>query len=446
MTSIRVSLSKKARKGSNDNEVFFRLSLTRKKIFRIKTNIYVPNKSWNALKEKITIPRIHNLEHIKLTQLQNRLDSLKSYLMEQIITVPLEGITKDYLDDLVYVFHYGEKQEEQLNVASTFEEIFQFFMQSQIKTEMRVRQFKCVLRMLKRYEIYRGRAFELDLNKFSDEDLIKFHHFLKIEHTFFDENGKCIKYEEMYQICPETRTPKPRGENAIFSILKRFRTFYNWALKTGRTENNPFKKYKLNECVYGTPYYLTVEERNHLFAFDFSSNPQLAIQRDIFVLQSCVGLRVGDFYRLTQKNVVNDFLEYIPSKTINESGNTVRVPLCTQAQVILKRYANKGQASLVPFISQQKYNKAIKKMLRLAGITRVVTIINPTTRKEEQRPICDVASSHMARRNFIGNLYQKTQDPDAIGAMTGHVEGSKAFSRYRTVDDNIKKNLIASLE
>lgn len=52
----------------------------------------------------------------------------------------------------------------------------------------------------------------------------------------------------------------------------------------------------------------------------------------------------------------------------------------------------------------------------------------------------------MARRNFIGNLYQKTQDPDAIGAMTGHVEGSKAFSRYRTVDDNIKKNLIASLE
>ena len=44
-------------------------------------------------------------------------------------------------------------------------------------------------------------------------------------------------------------------------------------------------------------------------------------------------------------------------------------------------------------------------MLRLAGITRVVTIINPTTRKEEQHPICDVASSHMARRNFIGNLY-----------------------------------------
>ena len=85
-------------------------------------------------------------------------------------------------------------------------------------------------------------------------------------------------------------------------------------------------------------------------------------------------------------------------------------------------------------------------MLRLAGITRVVTIINPTTRQEEQRPICDVASSHMARRNFIGNIYKKVQDPNAIAAMTGHVEGSRAFARYRTIDDELKRNLIATLE
>ena len=445
MTSIKLTLSRKQRKGSNDNEVFLRLSLTRKQIFRIKTNIFVPKNSWSISKEKMIIPRIHNGEYVNLVQLQNRIDSLKNYLMEEIIKVPLKDITKEYLEDLVYTFNFGEKKEH-ISVSSTFEDVFKLFIDSQVKTEMRVRQVRCVLRMLKRFEIFRGESFRLDLNKFSDEDLIEFNHFLKIEHSFFDKNGNCIKYSEIYQACPETRTPKLRGENAIFSILKRFRTFYNWAVKTGRTENNPFKKYKLNECVYGTPYYMTIEERNHLFSFDFSFDPKLAIQRDIFVLQSCIGLRVGDFYRLTQKNIVEDFIEYIPSKTINESGNTVRIPLCSQAQIILKRYANKERSSLLPFISQQKYNKAIKKMLKLAGITRIVTIINPTTRKEEQHPICEVASSHMARRNFIGNLYKKTQDPDAIGAMTGHVEGSKAFSRYRTVDDSIKKKLVASIE
>ena len=84
-------------------------------------------------------------------------------------------------------------------------------------------------------------------------------------------------------------------------------------------------------------------------------------------------------------------------------------------------------------------------MLKLAGIDRVITVLNPTTRTEEQKPIWKVASSHMARRNFIGNLYNKTQDPNAIGSMTGHVEGSKAFARYRSIDDTVKKNLVDML-
>lgn len=291
-----------------------------------------------------------------------------------------------------------------------------------------------------------GAGFKLNLNDFSDEELVKFEDFLKIEHTFFNNQGKCVKYGYIYSVCPESRIPKQRGENTLVSILKSFRTFYNWAVKSGRTTNNPFKKYKLKQCVYGTPYFMTLDERDKLFHFDFSSYPALGIQRDIFVFQSCIGIRVGDFYQLTKDNIVNGAIEYIPSKTSNKQGNTVRVPLCTLARTILKRYTEIKGKALFPFISEQKYNIAIKRMLRMAGITRIVTVINPKTRKEEQFPICDVASSHMARRNFIGNIYKKVQDPDAIGSMTGHVEGSKAFARYRTIDDDIKKALITALE
>ena len=105
-----------------------------------------------------------------------------------------------------------------------------------------------------------------------------------------------------------------------------------------------------------------------------------------------------------------------------------------------------GNKSLVPLISEQQYNKKIKTMLKVAGIDRVVTILNPTTRIEEQHPIWEVASSHMARRNFIGNLYAKVKDPDVISSMTGHVEGSKAFARYRTIDDSIKKEALSDFE
>jgi hypothetical protein len=77
---------------------------------------------------------------------------------------------------------------------------------------------------------------------------------------------------------------------------------------------------------------------------------------------------------------------------------------------------------------------------------RLVTILNPTTRQEEKRPIYEVASSHMARRTFIGNLYKQVKDPNLIGKLSGHVEGSKAFARYRDIDEDMARDLVSLLE
>ena len=84
--------------------------------------------------------------------------------------------------------------------------------------------------------------------------------------------------------------------------------------------------------------------------------------------------------------------------------------------------------------------------LKKAGITRVVTIVNPRTKQSEQHPICDIASSHMARRTFIGNLYKKVKDPNLVGKLSGHCEGSKAFARYRDIDDDMIKEMTSLLD
>ena len=84
--------------------------------------------------------------------------------------------------------------------------------------------------------------------------------------------------------------------------------------------------------------------------------------------------------------------------------------------------------------------------MKRAGINRIVTIINPVTRQSEQHPIYEVASSYMARRNFIGNLYKEVKDANLIGSMTGHTEGSRAFARYRAIDTDMKKDVLRKLE
>ncbi len=205
---------------------------------------------------------------------------------------------------------------------------------------------------------------------------------------------------------------------------------------------SPFSKFRVEKELYGTPYYLTTDEVQQLLNTDLSSTPEYERQRDVFVFHCCIGCRVGDLLRLRKRDVINGAVEYIPTKTISDNAKTVRVPLNATALSIIEKYKDYSETKLLPFISSQKYNDYIKVVIEKCGITRQVTVLNSLTRKEEKVPIYTVASSHMARRTFIANIYNKVQDPNLIGSMTGHVEGSRAFARYRTIDESVKKTLV----
>lgn len=393
--------------------------------------------------------RMHTANNVSLAKLQKDIDNLTASILSAVLESPNSTISKEWLRKLIEE-QTGKVVEPKASTVITsnetknqLDESIERFITLQCKTKKNAEHFRCMLRMLRRFCLFA--SIPMTLEAINADRLHQFEDFLKNEHTFFDSEGHCIRHMHIYHKEPCKVTPQPRGINAVNAIMRRLRTFFIWAVKNDLASYNPFLKYKVPACVYGTPFFLTSEERDRLFTFDLSSRPALAVQRDIFVFQSNVGMRVGDFFELTYDNIVNEAVEYVANKTIGESGRTIRVPLSAQAKVILKRYQPSDRKELLPFISVQKYNIAIKEMLRLAGIDRVVTILNPTTRVEEQHPIWEVASSHMARRNFIGNLYNKTKDPNTIGSMTGHVDGSKAFARYRSIDDSVKKSLIDML-
>jgi hypothetical protein len=41
-----------------------------------------------------------------------------------------------------------------------------------------------------------------------------------------------------------------------------------------------------------------------------------------------------------------------------------------------------------------------------------------------------------------GAAYKVVKDPNIVGKMSGHVEGSRAFNRYRQIDDDILRETI----
>lgn len=72
----------------------------------------------------------------------------------------------------------------------------------------------------------------------------------------------------------------------------------------------------------------------------------VAVQRDIFVFQCCVGCRVGDLYKLTYDNIVNDVLTYTPRKTMDNNPVLARVPLNETAMAMLEKYRDEDRGTL----------------------------------------------------------------------------------------------------
>jgi integrase len=139
-------------------------------------------------------------------------------------------------------------------------------------------------------------------------------------------------------------------------------------------------------------------------------------------------------------------LQYMQKKTRKQTPRVTEVPLSKIAVEIIERYAGRLDGKILPFIAEQNYNYAIKDILREAGVTRLVPVLNTTTFAEEMKSICEIASSHLARRTFTSNIFEITQDERLTISLTGHAEGSRALSRYIKITDKTKRSVIDRLE
>lgn len=402
------------------------------------SEIEVSPRLWSNKEQGIN-PRMvcPNIERIRVSEAITQRKKLILALYEQ--QVDKDIATSQWLD--LQIVKALDPNPHELYKADFFA-TFSDFIETHKVSEIRKKQLRVVYRALKRFELLKNISgtYALNLDSLKKEYILEFENFLWSEHKYFE------KYPLIYEAIPECRRPIAKGQNTISGILSKFRTFCHWAIKNNKTTNNPFATYSIAEEIYGTPFYITIEERNKLYQLDLSSNRQMLIQRDIFVFQCLIGCRIGDLMSMTGSSVINNAIEYIPRKTKEGRPITVRVPLSATAKEIVSRYPALPNEKLLPFISEQKYNQYIKLIFKEAQLDRMVTVLNPTTRKEEKRPLCDIASSHLARRTFIGNLYKQVKDPNLVSSLSGHKEGSRAFSRYREIDEKIKKELVDLLE
>lgn len=413
---------------------------------------------------------------VKYDQEQNKLlGNLQNAIMEAYKEEENESIDSKWLEKIVYKFHHPDKKlvtrSRRSKRQESIYELAEEYLEKKRFSYDHTKAFRVLVRDLARYEAFRKKVlqdrFAWNIDKMTRKDIEDFEEYLRNEKTLSEKYPK--QFESILEDYPveinvvHTFTKlQDRGDNTIVKLKKKFKAFMQWLYETERTTNRPFDGIKIGVEKYGNPIYITKEERNVLAEANIPALYEqleeddkkacsklplstLETQRDIFVFQCLVGCRVGDLVNLTSQNITNGILEYVPSKTSDEDAPVKpRVPLNPCALKLVEKYKGVDEhGRLFPFISSQKYNVAIKAIFLICGITRIVQVRNSTTGETEMKRICDVASSHMARRTFVGAAYKVVRDPNIIGKMSGHVEGSRAFNRYRHIDDDILKETIS---
>ncbi len=457
----------KTTNSAGESEINLRLYVSRDIRLRIGSGIWVDRRRWGK-KNDINIPLIQGEEREQLLEKRSRLKALTDLLEQEINTAADKSIiTREYMQGVVKRFHKPTKAKKEHE--KSFFDVIDIYLATHKLSENRLKNFRVLVRCLHRFELYKqaeeSRGFALSFTTLTSRLLGQ------IETFLFDEQSVFLSHPKIYEQYPYSAKvavktparkrptvldddgneipkgmPKLRGLNTVADMLTRFRAFVLWAIDNGHTTNNPFKHFTIGEIVYGTPIYITNEERTKLFETDLSANKEVEIQRDIFIFHCFIGCRVSDLFKMTYRNIIGDSIEYIQRKTKEDRPITIRVPLSQTAIALIDKYREEGRESLFPFSTEQHYNRKIKEAFRLAGLNRIITVPDQRTREEVQKPICEVASSHMARRTFIGNIYKKVKDPNMVGALSGHKEGSRAFARYRNIDDDMKREMIGFLE
>ena len=503
MAKIELRLSSKVQKETGRQEVIIRFHEGKRFSLNAKTEVYVSSDffEWYIDRKKteqynihvppklITITRKkaeskgyfllnrgvicasnHRLETPEVRwhkQQAERIDKLSKVIIKCYEDAPKTEIVGDCLKDIVENFNHPEVCNK---AERTFYELAEEYIVKKDLAESHARVFHVLLRAISRYEGFvratdnNRKYFSFDINHITKEDIEDLTDYLRNESVLAKEHKKLFaRLLKSYpnSVKPGRSTIEVRGENTIIKMRGRLKSLFLYFFEKGYTTNRPFDGIRIGVEKVGTPYYISIDERNTIAEADLQAKWEtmtkeerkparmplktLMEQRDIFVFQCLIGCRVGDLLKLNYDNIHGGVLTYTPHKTKDEGSTPfqARVPLHQKALELIEKYRGVDcRGRLFPCISGQRYNDAIKVIFWMAGITRKVEIRNPKTGETEFRPINEIASSHLARRTFVGNAYFKVSDPNIIGKMSGHVEGSKAFKRYRNIEDETLFNVI----
>lgn len=282
-----------------------------------------------------------------------------------------------------------------------------------------------------------------------------------------DMNGLIDFYIEFRSVGDETKGTKPLADNTVkkYRTLQKVLLEYDKNLKVTEINDlfrNQFVKHltKLKYSVNTQVKYIKDIKMLCVFAnsdhnvskqvlnWEIKSNPENVAEyvtftfedlkklketemptdsmdnvRDFLLISCYTSVRISELLTFSSENIVDKiFLKVYEKKNRNTKGGGLKyVYLMPEVLEILK----KRNGEFPRKISEQRYNEYIKKVCRIAGLTRVVeggkiVVENKIKRKiKTTEEFCELVTSHSGRATYV-TLFSQYLPSEVIQMQTNH--------------------------
>lgn len=291
---------------------------------------------------------------------------------------------------------------------TTLNDIFQYHRTHEVSRleQSTVKNYSATEKYLKRFVKKRFRTADVKL--------------LIIDYTFV------MEFEGFLRKCVPINTFQPLSNNGIMKHMERFKKLMGIAHKFGCIPQNPFNFYKMKFDEYDSDF-LEEDELKRLASVKIAERG-LSRVRDVFLFSCYTGLSYIEVKLLKQKDIVRgiDGEQWINVRR-KKTKTPVRVPLLFQAREVLDKYAGypneKNDHSLLPVYSNQKSNKNLKSIAKLAKVDKHLTF-------------------HVARHTFATTITLMNNVPlETVSKLLGHTKLSTTQRYARVVEKKISKDM-----
>lgn len=225
------------------------------------------------------------------------------------------------------------------------------------------------------------------------------------------------------------------------------RWFLRWCYEKDYHANRTFEYYKPKlKNASKRVVFLTADELSTLETFKIpAKHVALGPIRDVFLFTCYTGLRYSDACNLTWDDIHNGKIEIVTVKT----SDRILIEINSKAQAILDKYADihLPDKKVLPVISNQKMNKHLHTLCKLAGIDESIktTHYEGNKRIDKVQPKYELIGTHCGRRTFICTALAKGIPPSVVMKWTGHSD-YKAMKPYIDIADEVKSEYMKQFD